>query len=61
MRHRNPTKAQQRALVELYRRYQQSVSFLRFRRIAFWAFGDCLMVPWAGMIVGIEQDGYIHS
>lgn len=56
-----PTKAQQKALRDLYRRYQQSPSYLQFRRNAFWAFGDCLMVPWAGMIIGIEADGYTHS
>lgn len=57
-----PTKAQQKALLSLWQRYQQSPTFLRFRRNAFWAFGgDCLMVPWCGMIVGIEADGYTHS
>lgn len=56
-----PTKAQQQALLRLYQRFQQSESFLKFRRNAFWAFGDCLMVPWAGMLIGIEADGYTHS
>lgn len=63
MKRRIPTKAQQRALLELYRRFKQSESFLRFRRNAFWEFanGPALMVPWAGMIMGIEPDGYAHS
>lgn len=58
-----PTKAQQRALLALYRRNPAAVvgSYLRFRRNAFFAFGDCLMVQWCGMIVGIETDGYTHS
>jgi len=56
-----PTKAQQQALLSLYQRYQQSPTFLRFRRNAFWAFGNVLMVPWCGMIIGIEPDGYTHS
>ena len=60
MTRRVPTKAQQRALLNLYQRYQQSPSYLRFRRNAFWSF-ESLMVPWAGMIVGIEPDGWIHS
>ncbi len=48
------------ALLNLYRRSQQSPSFLQFRRNAFWSF-EVLMVPWCGMIVGIEPDGYTHS
>jgi len=56
-----PTKAQQKALLSLYQRFQQSPSYLKFRRNAFWAYGDVLMVPWAGMYVGIEADGYTHS
>jgi hypothetical protein len=40
---------------EWFRRYR------KFRRTAFVAFGDCLMVPWAGMTLGIEADGYTHS
>lgn len=61
MKRRIPTKLQQRALLTLYQRFNQSSSFLKFRRNAFWAFGDCLMVPWSGMIVGIEKDGHTHS
>ena len=61
MKRRVPTKAQQKSLLGLYQRYQQSPSFLRFRRNAFWAFGNVLMVPWCGMIVGIEPDGEVHS
>lgn len=58
---RIPTKAQQKALMGLYERYRQSPTYLRFRRNAFWAFGNVLMVPWCGMIVGIEEDGHVHS
>lgn len=25
------------------------------------AFGDCIMVEWCGMHLGIEKDGYTHS
>lgn len=59
------TKEQQRALYAVYlrkperERYFQS--YLRFRRTAFLAFGDCLMVPWFGMVLGIEVDGHTHS
>jgi len=65
MKRRIPTKAQQRALLELYRRNPAAVvgSYIRFRRIAFWEFcnGPALMVPWCGMYVGIEPDGHIHT
>lgn len=57
------TKAQQTALLELYRRTglaNRPATFLRFRRSAFWSF-QVLMVPWCGMTVGIEPDGYVHS
>jgi hypothetical protein len=63
-KHHLPTKEQQKALLELYRRSDvpQSPTFLKFRRNAFWEFGGkALMVPWCGMIVGIEPDGYTHS
>lgn len=60
MKRRIPTKAQQKALLELHRRHAHSPSYLRFRRNAFWSF-ETLMVPWCGMIVGIEPDGYLHS
>jgi len=56
------TKAQQRALLEVYnRRPGQLGSYLAFRRTARVHYGDCVMVPWAGMILGIETDGYTHS
>lgn len=70
------TKAQQKALYAVYdrdldhtpcptcgapRKKKAASSYLKFRRTARIAFGDCLMVPWAGMILGIETDGYTHS
>lgn len=60
---RIPNKLQQRALRDLYARYKQSASYLKFRRNAFWEVGNgpALMVPWCGMIVGIEPDGTVHS
>jgi hypothetical protein len=37
-------------------------SYLAFRRTASRAIGDaCIMVPWCGMVLGIEPDGYTHS
>lgn len=36
------------------------ISYLTFRRTINQGF-DCLMVPWMGMWLGIEPDGYTHS
>lgn len=37
--------------------------YLKFRRRATWAFGSdrCIMLPWKGMWLGVEPDGYVHS
>jgi len=56
------SKQQQRALLAVYHRdWRKPLSYLAFRRTAFIAFGDVLMVPWCGMLLGIETDGYTHS
>lgn len=36
------------------------VSFREFRRSVIYQF-DCILVPWVGMFLGIEHDGYTHS
>jgi hypothetical protein len=36
------------------------MTYRQFRRLAVSSFG-ALMVPWCGMWLGIEQDGYTHS
>ena len=39
-----------------------SLQYRRFRKTVRPFFGDtCIMVPWAGMWLGIETDGYTHS
>lgn len=39
-----------------------SIQYRRFRKTVQPFFGgDCVMVPWAGMWLGIEKDGYTHS
>lgn len=59
---RKPTREQLQALKRLWERARTThPSYLRLRRNAFFAFDDCLMVPWCGMVVGIEADGYTHS
>lgn len=56
------TKEQQQALLNLCNgQMDKPISYLAFRRSAFLAYGDCMMVPWCGMLIGIEADGYAHS
>jgi hypothetical protein len=39
-----------------------SLQWRRFRKQVQPAFGDtCIMLPWKGMWLGIETDGYTHS
>jgi hypothetical protein len=39
-----------------------SLQWRRFRKTVQPFFGDsCVMVPWKGMWLGIETDGYTHS
>jgi hypothetical protein len=67
------TKEQQRALHRVYQRadlfhdevvnhakLKVRTSYLRFRRSVLPGPG-CVMVPWKGMVLGIEPDGYTHS
>ena len=57
------TKEQRRAV---YRKYLQNPdgarSYLEFRRRVGLGFaGEYIMLPWCGMYVGIERDGYTHT
>lgn len=54
------TRAQMEALLRVYQRTDLGMSYLSFRRTVRPAFG-CIMVPWQGMWLGIETDGYTHS
>jgi putative SOS response-associated peptidase YedK len=36
------------------------MTYRQFRKLAVASF-DCVMVPWCGMWLGIEKDGYTHS
>lgn len=39
-----------------------SKQYRTFRKTVLPAFGDtCIMLPWKGMWLGIETDGYTHS
>ena len=63
------TKPPQIALKKLYNRewegrpyWEKPESFLKFRRTVKPAIGlDCVIVPWCGIFLGIETDGYTHS
>ena len=62
------TKEQRKSLKQLYDRAlvytadgSRPITYREFRKTAFVAFGDCIMVPWCGMVVGIEADGYAHT
>lgn len=39
---------------------QPDMTYRQFRKLAVHSFG-CMMVPWCGMWLGIESDGYTHS
>ena len=60
------TKPQRRAIKGLWARLLDSdgsvelPTYRQFRATVVQAF-DCLMVPWCGMWVGIETDGYTHT
>lgn len=52
----DPKPAHARNLTAWWRRY------IAFRRTVVRAsFDDCILVPWSGMWIGIEKDGYAHS
>ena len=53
------TKAQRQALKRVFNR-TECTSYLAFRRTVQPGPG-CAMVPFAGMWLGIEPDGYTHS
>lgn len=59
------TRPQRIALKRLYDRAAKSdpdLTYRAFRRTVRPYFGDdCVLVPFAGMWVGIEPDGYTHT
>tara|TARA_R110002095_G_scaffold179565_1_gene157014 strand:+ start:280 stop:468 length:189 start_codon:yes stop_codon:yes gene_type:complete len=58
------TQEQRKALLSIYNRdwNDKPASYLKFRRMAYNdTLMNCVMVPWAGMWLGIESDGYTHS
>ncbi len=67
----NLTRQQREALKRIFDRGQRSENkgqawqgtYREFRRTVQPYFGGdgCVMVPWCGMWLGIETDGYTHS
>jgi hypothetical protein len=68
------TKEQRRALYSIWRRDNERPAltlhligtksygeYLKFRRTAVQSHMGCMMLPWKGMWLGIEPDGYTHS
>jgi len=63
------TKDQQRALLKVWERDDYRIkyvynirSYLQFRRLVHpFIGGDCIMIPYHGMWLGIETDGHTHS
>lgn len=53
------TKAQRAALKKVFNRTDGG-NYRTFRRTVQQGWG-CIMVPFAGMWLGIESDGYTHS
>jgi hypothetical protein len=54
------TKLQRQALARKWSQDSQGLTYLNFRRSVVCG-RDCIMVPWCGMWLGIELDGYTHS
>ena len=54
------TKAQRLALKRKFDQDPQGLTYRAFRRTV-WQGWDCIMVPWSGMTLGIELDGYTHT
>lgn len=56
------TPQQRQALHRVWLRHPSGLTYRQFRRTVQSAIGlDCIFVPWAGMWLGIETDGYTHS
>lgn len=57
------TRQQKESLKRVYERLDKKPSYLAFRRtVKPMMLGQgCVLVPYAGMMLGIEKDGYTHS
>ena len=56
------TTEQRKALKKVYNRLENKPSYLSFRRKAQYnPMLKVVFIPYAGMVLGIESDGYTHS
>lgn len=56
------TLEQRLALVRKWQQSDQDLTFYQFQATATkQSYDTCIMVPWCGMWLGIETDGYTHS
>ena len=56
------TREQRVALHRKWLQNSQGMTYRQFRRTAYNnSLMDCVIVPWSGMWLGIETDGYTHS
>lgn len=56
------TRAQWEAIKRKYTQNPDSATFQEFcDRVVVGFGGDYIMLPWCGMWLGIEKDGYTHS
>lgn len=57
------SKAQRKSLHRVWLRNPNNMSYRQFRRTVEGEFfgGGAVIVPWCGMWLGIEPDGYTHS
>jgi hypothetical protein len=56
------TRLQREALKRVWQRTDQTLSYRQFRRLVVQPnLNDYVLVPYCGMWLGIEPDGYTHS
>ena len=56
------TRAQRVALLKVYNRDRSvALTYRAFRNRVTGGRGDYIVLPWKGMMLGIETDGYVHS
>lgn len=56
------SKAQRKALLKVWKLNSGGLSYRQFRKQVQPFLGDtCVLVPWCGMWLGIEDNGYTHS
>ena len=55
------SRLQRVALKRIFDRQPMVLTYRQFRRTVQAGYDRLIMVPWSGMVLGIEADGYTHS